>query len=326
MQLTKEQFNSILREYNQKQLDNERLLQNREEKLFQQIPRLRAITEAIASDGILATKQYIAGDKNARSRFHETLIQYKKEKADLLSQHGYSTDYLKPIYQCQDCKDTGYINGSYCHCFQQAAINLIYSQSHISDWFKEQNFKNFSFDYYSKTQFKGDTGMTSFDFAKKAFDKAQTFVNNFTQDGGNILLTGNTGTGKTFLTNCIASEIMNQGCTVIYLTATQLFDLFRQVIFEHNRTSDYDNLFTCDLLIIDDLGSEMSNRFTIPNLFQCINERLLNHKSTLISTNFSLEQISDTYTERIFSRFIENYDVITLFGDDIRLLKTFANN
>ena len=140
------------------------------------------------------------------------------------------------------------------------------------------------------------------------------------------MIYGNTGVGKTFISNCIAKELLDRSYTVIYLTSFQLFD-----ILEKNKFSkDYDNpeiqnqfnfILSCDLLIIDDLGTELTNSFINTQLYLCINERYLREKSTIISTNLSLDNINTKYSERIFSRLISNYTLLKIVGADIRLTK-----
>lgn len=137
------------------------------------------------------------------------------------------------------------------------------------------------------------------------------------------MLYGDTGTGKTFLSNCIAKSLLDQCFSVIYFTAFELFDIFEKNVFD--RASDvseiHHQIFDCDLLIIDDLGTEFSNSFTTSQLFLCLNERLLAGKSTVISTNLSMKQIAEMYSERTFSRISSNYTLLKFFGDDIRIKK-----
>ena len=144
----------------------------------------------------------------------------------------------------------------------------------------------------------------------------------------NILFLGNAGVGKTFLSHCIAYELINKAYTVLYLTSFQLFDLLKQHAF-HRETdaslTPMEHLLGCDLLIIDDLGTELNNSFVSSQLFLCMNERLLQKKATIISTNLSLKQISQSYTERVLSRIMEKYQIFNIYGEDIRLIKALGN-
>ena len=139
----------------------------------------------------------------------------------------------------------------------------------------------------------------------------------------NLYFFGDTGIGKTFLSNCIAKELLDSGHSVIYFTAFQLFDILSKGVFEKDADAiaTHQNIFDCDLLIIDDLGTELSNSFTTSQLFLCLNERILRQKSTIISTNLNMNQVADIYSERVLSRISNSYTIIKLFGDDIRLKK-----
>ncbi len=162
--------------------------------------------------------------------------------------------------------------------------------------------------------------------AKLAVTNCHDFIDNFENKPKNIFFYGNTGVGKTFLSNCIAKELLDAGYSVIYFTAFQLFDILSKGVFEKDADAiaAHQNIFDCDLLIIDDLGTELSNSFTTSQLFLCVNERILRQKSTIISTNLNLEQIAEIYSERTLSRISSNYSFIKLFGDDIRIKKRLS--
>ena len=150
------------------------------------------------------------------------------------------------------------------------------------------------------------------------------FIDTFDDEFQNLFFYGSVGVGKTFLSTCIAREVMNREHSVLYFSAPQLFSALAQTKFDRNNTdaknmSDY--IFSCDLLIIDDLGSEYTNAFTAAQFFSCINERLIHRKSTIISTNLSLESLADLYTERSFSRITSSYAMLKMIGDDIRIKK-----
>ena len=159
--------------------------------------------------------------------------------------------------------------------------------------------------------------------AKRAVAECERFIADFGTTSQNLLFYGNTGVGKTFFTNCIAKELLEKSYSVIYFTAFQLFDILSKGVFEKDADAiaAHQNIFDCDLLIIDDLGTELSNAFTVSQLFLCVNERILREKSTIISTNLNLVELRDLYSERTFSRISNNYNIIKLFGDDIRIQK-----
>ena len=154
------------------------------------------------------------------------------------------------------------------------------------------------------------------------------FIDHFGKDFNNLFFYGSVGVGKTFLSTCIAREIMEREFSVLYFSAPQLFSVLTQSKFDRNdvdakNRNDY--IFNCDLLIIDDLGSEYTNAFIAAQFFTCMNERLIHKKSTIISTNLSLESLADLYTERSFSRITSNYTLLKIIGDDIRIKKKLKN-
>lgn len=160
---------------------------------------------------------------------------------------------------------------------------------------------------------------------QNAVKECRKFINEFDSVFSNLFFYGDTGVGKTFLSNCIAKELLDTGHSVIYFTAFQIFDVFEQNTFHKSTTENiiaaHQNIFDCDLLIIDDLGTEMPNSFTVSQLFLCLNERILRRKSTIISTNLTLNKVAEIYSERTFSRISSSYVILKLFGDDIRIQK-----
>lgn len=323
MSLSNTQYNAIMRNYEARQLKNQQLVNQRIQSVYARLPRLLEIDEAISSLSVSRARRLLEGDESALCSLKEELKVLIQEKNSLLAEHGYPENYFEPPYECPDCKDTGYIGNRKCHCFKQAAIDLVYTQSNIKQILEEENFKHFSYDYYSETEVNPATGLTSLATARQAVSLCKDFIRNFDTSFGNLFFYGDTGIGKTFLSNCVAKELLDTGHSVIYFTAFELFHIFEKNVFskEDAAGEDYQNIFNCDLLIIDDLGTELSNSFTNSQLFLCLNERLLRQKSTIISTNLSLNRIVDTYSERTFSRISSNYTMIKLFGDDIRIRK-----
>ena len=186
-----------------------------------------------------------------------------------------------------------------------------------------ENFDNFSFDYYSAELKEELSGVSSLERMQKVHAVCRQFVRDFDTANANLFFYGDTGTGKTFLSHCIAKELLDTTHSVVYFSAQELFEMIAQKRF--GKTEDaqvaLDAIYSCDLLIIDDLGTEITNTFVNSELFLCINERLTAQKSTIISTNLSLKAFKDTYSERIFSRISTSYTMLKLFGKDIRLLK-----
>ena len=328
MALSNEQYDALMREYNHKQSRNNQIVAYRTKELYSAIPALSELDNEVSNVSVSSITAIFEGKdiSEASADSKRKLSQLKERRMKLMESAGFPSDYLEPPYDCPDCKDTGYINGKRCHCFKQAAINIVYKQSNISNILAKENFNAFDLNVYDDDYFEGGSTVDARSNAKIALERAENFVQNFREKGGNLLLLGQTGCGKTFLSNCIAKALLDEGISVIYFTASELFRVFEEQTFKKNaNVADlHDQIFDCDLLIIDDLGTEFQNSFTTARLFQCLNERLLRSKSTIISTNFSLEDLRDTYSERITSRVFSNYETIKLIGNDIRIKKVIS--
>ena len=323
MAISNAQYDEIMRGYQSRQLQNRRLTQDRLEEAYQKVPELKTLNESIASLAVDAARKKLDDDNLSYNLLKKKLGDLRHEKAALIESLGYDKDYFEPIYTCRDCKDTGYINGEKCHCFKQAVINVVYSQSNIKQILMRENFSSFSYEYYSDDEFHPATGLSSLDTVKHAVKECHHFIDDFDNKPKNLFFYGDTGVGKTFLSNCVAKELLEKGYSVIYFTAFQLFDILSKGVFQRDADAiaAHQNIFDCDLLIIDDLGTENSNSFTTSQLFLCVNERILRQKSTIISTNLNMTELMNDYSERTASRISSNYTIINLFGDDIRIQK-----
>ena len=256
------------------------------------------------------------------------------QKRSLLSRHGFPEDYLDPVWQCPDCRDTGFVGQKQCHCFRQAVVNLFYTQSGLADILQKENFETFSLDWYPEDLISPATGMSSRKSMEQVLSVCRDFATRYdSQQHPYLLLYGESGRGKTFLSHCIARELMNSAHSVMYYSAKELFDRLadlrfrsgdadRQGTAESASSFDPEYLLTSDLLIIDDLGTELPNSYTTSQLFVCLEERDLRKASTLISTNLSMDELGKRYSDRIASRLF-SFRYIKLFGKDIRILRTF---
>ena len=327
MALSNSQYDFILRTYEKRQLQTRDEQDKRYETVCNKIPEYRKIQGEISDLSVRQARKLLEGDQNALQTLKTQMQELSKKAKDLLIANGFSLDYLEPVYICKDCKDTGYIGNQKCHCFQKAIIDLLYTQSNLKELLQKENFKQFSFDYYSANHTDPKTGTSSLANIQRAHSVAQNFVNTFGKEFHNLFLYGDTGVGKTFLSNCIAKELIDKSFSVIYFSAFELFDTLAKSKFDKDADADEMNehIFNCDLLIIDDLGTELANSFTVSQLFLCLNERLLREKSTIISTNLTLDSLVDIYSERTFSRITSNYTMLKLTGDDIRIKKKLMN-
>ncbi len=315
MPLTNAQYESILREYEEKQNTSRHELEKRLSYIRSALPEYAALEDATASLSTEYTRRLIDGDSSARKELSEALRNLHDRKISILEKGGFPSDYLNPVYDCPDCKDTGYVNGKKCHCFEKRMIELLYCQSNLGKVLENENFDTLSYAY-----FKGES-LANY---KKVVDLCKGFVATFDTQHRNLLFTGTVGTGKTFLSNCIAKALIDTAHSVIYFSAVELFDTFSKNVF--GKDSDalygfYEDLYNCDLVIVDDLGTELVNSFVTSYFFSFLNERQLRGKSTLISTNLNLQELNDRYSERICSRIIGNFEICLFTGSNIRIQK-----
>ena len=325
MALSNSQYDAIMREYGRQQIENHHKLEERRQEIYARLPVVRQLEAEIAERSVACAKKLLEGDKSVLDRLKEDLKDLREQKSLIIRAAGYPDDYLELHYRCPDCRDTGLIDGRKCHCFLQAQMKLLHAQSNLEDVLERENFKALSYEYYDDTEILSQLGITNAAYMRRVVAGCREFVRDFDKKHDNLLFTGSTGVGKTFLTNCIARELMDDFHSVIYLTASDLFDVFSRNKFDYDNAEDMKDMYRfildCDLLIIDDLGTELNNSFTSSQLFYCINERMNMSRSTIISTNLTLARLRDSYTDRVTSRIMSGYRIIPLYGGDIRLLK-----
>lgn len=324
MALKNSQYDIIMRQYSRMQHQNRHILDDHIKRAYAEIPELSQLDSQVAEISLKKARILLAKDASAEDfDLSEKLSELGARRAELLRTHGFPEDYLKLPSHCRLCGDTGYVDGKKCSCFKRAEIDLLYTQSNIREILKTENFSHFSFDYYSEDIINPLTGKNARETARDAVKKARLFISQFGSSFENLFLYGETGVGKTFLTHCIAQELLEQAYCVIYFTSFDLFDLLAKNAFNASGETDdlAEHVMDCDLLIIDDLGTELTNSFVSSQLFLCVNERILRKKSTIISTNLTTEQFMERYSERTFSRISSSYNMIKLIGRDIRIQK-----
>ncbi len=330
MPLTNSQHDAIMRSYDAIRTNNQHIQEQRYEEVTALCPEFADIENEIISLSIKTASSIIRNNSSdssvlSHTSYKEQINALNKKKVECLIKLGKPANYLNEIYTCPKCHDTGYINGEKCSCFRKEAIDLVYKDSNLKNITENENFDTFSYEWYDNTTIDNTVGLTPYDNMQKVVCVCHSFIDNFDHEFSNLLFYGATGVGKTFLSNCIAKELLNTSHSVIYLTAIELFQTFEANDFSKQQQSDvpFDSsyILDCDLLIIDDLGTESGNTYTNSRLFYCINERILRKKSVIISTNLTLQEIKDTYSERILSRLVSSYKFLKLLGKDIRFLK-----
>ena len=307
-------------------------LRQKREEVYAACPRVRQIENEIAILGITAAKNAIDSKTPTKDivELKEKMDSLKAEKIQVMKNAGFDPDCLNINYKCEKCHDTGFIGQRECSCFTQKLVEMAYSSSNMREITADENFDNFNINYYSSQTAQGDI-MSPKENMQIILSVCLEFTKNFSKKKDNLLFYGGPGLGKTFLCSCIAREILDKGYTVFYTTAPQLFKTIEKERFnrsqeEESQTGFSDDLQSVDLLIIDDLGTEFNTSFTSSELFDILNTRLINKKPVIISTNLSVNDIQNIYSERITSRIIGEYKVMKFFGKDIRLIKKYSYN
>ena len=331
--MSSEILSTLLLEYDQKKRRAELDLERRKEELYSKIPRLQEIETELNNFAINTAKNILMGSNSSLNNLNKKVSELKVEKEKLLKENKISSSYLEPYYECPICKDTGYIQvansaSSLCSCLKQKLLDISYNKSNISNLSKE-NFDTFNPNIFSdnvepeKYKINISPRQNMLTIKSKCIEFVENFDNPETR---NLLFTGNTGLGKTFMSNCIANELIKKGKNVLYQTAPVLLETVIDNKMNKYKTSSqddfYKNVLEADLLIIDDLGTECLNSMKLSELFSILNTRLLNLNNkvtkTIISTNLNINNIFKNYEERIGSRIAGFYDIYYFFGDDLR--------
>lgn len=324
MALTNQQYETIMKGYEVTQMRNRHLLEAHREEIYRRIPSYRSLEDAAGAASVGHARRLLQGEELPLSDLHSKLDGLSSEKRRLLIDNGFPSDYLEPIYSCPLCHDTGYVSDQdgrpqKCRCFIQQEITLLYEQSNIQAVLEKENFSTLSYEYYQGEDLER---------FREAVKLCHSFVDHFYKECENLFFYGTVGTGKSFLSGCIASELLKKGFSVIYFSSSGLFDTLARYSFDAKAKETLYNfckdLYNCDLVIIDDLGTEVTNSFVTSQLFACLNERYLRAKPIVISTNLNLEELRDRYSDRIFSRITSNFKLCKLSGQDIRMCKKRA--
>lgn len=317
----------LLKDYEIKRLRAEQIADENMEYLFNKYPEFEKINSEIAKCGLNLAKEKLQSSDNSKTNLLKQKLELLKEnKHSILKSINLTEADLLPKYECPICKDTGYIhsnsNFTMCSCLKQRLINISYNKCNINK-LDFENFSTFNINMYSdevneQKYHSSVSPRQNILIIKKIIDN---FLSDFENPKGkNLLFTGSPGLGKTFLSNCIAKELIDNGKIVLYQTAPIMLDNIIDSKFGKNNISkDFsNNVLSADLLIIDDLGTESINNIKFTELFNIINTRILNNKKTIISTNLSIQNLFSIYDERIVSRIVGYYNICKFFGDDIR--------
>ena len=288
--------------------------------IYKKYPKIEEIESEFSRLGMENLKRIAAEpDKAARynAELRQKFMKLEKIRAELLKDYGIPENYKEPQYECGICSDTGYRqNGKRCCCFEQAIIDETFGSKEHMTLLEKEKFRYFRLDYYPD---KDDNGKNPREAAKNAANRAKKLCDDFDNETKGLIFIGAPGLGKTFLSNCIEGALRRQEKTVLSVRAVKLFRLMED--YKFGREEDEEKLYyiyNADLLIIDDLGTESDNQINSSFLDEIINERIHKGKKTVISTNYSLEELQKKYSTRFISRLAEFFIISVLYGEDIR--------
>ncbi len=313
-------------EYERKRDRKEREQRIRKDKVYKKNPKIKDIDDEIYRIGLSMSRSILESPdryEELANKTKEKIEKLKLDKAYLMTESNIPYDYMEMEYDCKICSDTGYLNdGSKCSCLKQALVSKAYRMSNIEKILERENFTTFNIDLFKDEKFDNERLSPRENMIEIA-GIAEGFVNNFDNENGeNLLLYGTTGLGKTFLSNCIAKSLLDKNKIVIYQTAFNILEIIERHRFrkdnEKSSSDQYDLLFEADLLIIDDLGTEVANTFTNAEIFNIVNTRIMGDKKAIISTNLTPKEISEIYTDRVFSRILHKFIPLKFYGKDLR--------
>jgi len=322
-------YTLVEHEYAEIRRHNEEDLSARRSAVYRAIPQIEQIDNEIQSAGLSIVSLAIANPANIKTQIAELRAQQKdlhNRRKELLLANGFAEDELSMRYMCEKCQDTGVLGNTSCECYKRRLVMKAFEKSNLSQQLRNQSFKTFDYSVYSK-EVDAETGISPYDNIEYIIRSCQDFIVNFDRTDKNLLFWGAPGLGKTFLSTCIAKELIKKGYSVIYETTYQIVSLLEDYKFK--RASDLselklqtERLYDSDLLILDDLGAEFSTAYTNAALFDVLNSRLIANKKTIINTNLNMQELTERYSDRVISRILGSYQALQFIGEDIRLKKS----
>lgn len=317
----------VNRKFNERKQRRDTLIAERREEVYRAVPRIREIDDAIFGGGMQMLSAVWDGKdtpETAAESYARTMEKYAAEKRMLLKEAGFSASYLDIPYVCPHCKDTGMQNGKLCSCYLSLVSEALYAESGMGNLLKKQTFETFDIRFYDDMPVEGKQ-LSPRKNMQSILRTCRNFAAEFGNHTDNLLLYGNPGLGKTFLSSAIANALLERGISVLYQSAARITEILADARFGRGEsdTSAFlkEQLLKTDLLIIDDLGTEFMNAMTDADIFYVVNSRILAEKSTIISTNLSLPDIGRLYSDRMLSRITGHFTLLNFYGKDIRSMR-----
>ena len=316
--MTNQIYEKIRSEFEQKRREAQKAARMRKNEIYAAVPALAEIDRSIN----LTASEYsirIINGENVENEMEGKLKQLSDKKDRCLSQHGLSRKDFMPVYSCPLCEDTGILNGEFCKCFKSRIIQENFKSSNIGNNLDYQSFEKFDFRFYPDDKY-GSYPLTPYENMKRNYGICKKFADNFEKAKKSLLLIGGTGLGKTYLSTCIAKQLLTDGKSVIYISAVDFFKRIEKSRFEQN-DGEMKMFESCDLLIIDDLGTEAPSAYTIAVFSDILDKRWRCERKLIISSNNRLSEFEKIYGQRVFSRLAGSFECLLFYGKDIRVQK-----
>ncbi len=309
----------IIEEYEKLRAENERSRERRVAEVYKKCPEIKEIDDKMYSLGQTTLRQILADPdkKGLKEELHNKYEILKQTRREILEKNNIPVDFDKVQYRCTKCQDSGYVEGEgRCSCFQQRVLDCLYEQSNMQELFKTQSFEKLNMSYYSSRVYEKYEKSPKQNMENiKSF--CEKYCENFATARKSLCFYGDTGVGKTFMSSCIAKRLIDKGHTVLYIRSPRLFRLLEDEKFGRS-TDKVAELYECDMLIVDDLGTEPDGKNNASYLLELINERIMKNKKVILNTNLNFAGMEKLYTKRFSSRLIESFNVLLFFGKDIR--------
>ena len=317
MALTAEQFHEIQEILSERRFRAEKEALEKQREVLEKVSGYAELDEKLRTLSISAMEKAQEGDAEVIRALRPAIKKIREEKRVLLERAGYSPEDLEAHYSCTLCRDSGIFEGKKCRCFMKLQGEILYKQSKMGEILERENFSRFQLERFDNAERKAQTGnKTVREYMKEIRDYFYGYCQNYPENQGNFIFTGGTGTGKTFFLHCIAKALLDRGVSVLYFTAEGLFNHFSRLMREGIEDEFVEEV---DVLLLDDLGTEFSNSFTASRFFNLLNQRILTRKTMMISTNLNFKDLRELYSDRVVSRMMSDYEIIPLYGRDLRL-------
>lgn len=295
------------------------------EQLYLQEPRLREIDRELSQIGIDTAKTVLKGSDPALSmeELAARSLRLQNEYDEILGRIGLQPSVTEPVFACEKCSDTGYIEQDnctvVCDCLKKLMSDLACERLNAASPLQLCTFDSFRLDYYSDQP--DASGAVPFNRMSKIFNYCRDYADNFSLSSRSIVMRGATGLGKTHLSLAIANEVIRKGMSVVYVSAPDILSKLEREHFSYRYRDEedtFDSLLKCDLLIIDDLGTEFVTPFTVSAVYNLFNSRILSGKPMIMNTNLTVNELLSTYSQRFVSRMMGSCDKLEFIGEDIR--------